>query len=92
MYLRRLHALTATRVGWRGAEVLSVLAGIEEHRAAGASRGVKPPSWWFVALRIVIGGFFLSMAAIIAVPDLDGQLPHAPASRGPEPAHRTAQT
>lgn len=69
VYLRRLHARVAAYLGARTAAVLARLAEGEQQRAD-RTRPAPLSRWWLHGPRVVIGVFFVALAAIIAVPGL----------------------
>ncbi|WP_149259811.1 hypothetical protein [Actinomadura sp. K4S16] len=67
--LRRLSVLAAEHLGERSAEVLAVLAEVEDHRAAGNT--VPPARPRFMLPRVLVGAFLALLALIGLAPGLD---------------------
>lgn len=69
IYLRRLRDLAAERLGDTAAEILVVLAEVEEFRATGAA--LVPARPRYVLPRVLVGAVLALLAVIAVVPGLD---------------------
>lgn len=70
IWLRRLHDLAARHVGARAADVLTVLAEVEEHRAAGVVGRPSRPR--YVLPRLTVAAALAFVALVVFAPGLDG--------------------
>ncbi len=70
VWLYRLHRLAAQHVGPRAAEVLAVLAEVEEHRATGAPGRPSRPR--YLLPRVLVAATLTFVALVVFAPGLDG--------------------